>query len=1020
MNDPRFTTFFYRNNHILWLTILIIIVAGIGALYVLPRAEDPTIRNRTAAVFTVYPGATAKRVEALVTEPIETELRRAPEIKNIISNSSPGFSFIIIELKHEVTQSEDVFSRLRDYVQDARLPNGANKPIFDDTRSYAYTKIVALQLKNPSDDNWLIAKRYAKELATRLRTIAGTDKVALYGEPIEEVLIEVNPHVLANLGLSLKQLAQKIKSSDSKISAGTLSNKHYRILLEVAGGFDLTQRLRELPIQTNQGAIIHLRDIAKVAIKPKSPLQKVVLADGIKSIIIAIRMQAKQDINQWDLKIDKQLAQMKTQMPSTMRLIEVFSQQHYTNKRFKGLSRSVLLGLVSIIFILFITLGARGALIVSSALPLTILFTLFGLRLLEIDLQQITVIGLIVGLGIMIDNAIVIAESIQHKRLLGMSSPQAIFITVNHFWLPLLGATITTILAFMPILLMPGPAGEFVGGIGFSVILTLIGSYWISHTIIASLAGRFMPEKMQTSWYQIGIKAPRLAQLFQHILAWCLTHSKKSALVLLIISTLGFIAQSQLTEQFFPASGRNQINLEVYASPQQDLMKTALTIKRIDEVIKSNPNINQTVWYIGQSAAMYYYNLIERQRQNPIFAQAMITVNDSTNIVNLIKSLQTKLDQDFPESQIMVKKIDQGPPYLPIELRIYGQDLAYLQFLSERLRQRLKEIPFILHTRASLEPGSPKLVITLDEQQVHALGLSTKQLASEIQSYVDGINAGDILEGNELLPITVRLKSGARQQLSNILELPLSLVAANNAYQATPLAAIATLKLTPDWRNISRRNSRRVNTITALIPADKLPAQALTAFKKNLQKIPFNLPPGYELEIGGEKEKRDEAVGNLMVSMPLIFVLLISVLILTFKKIKYVIIILTIVTQALSMGLLSLYLSGYPFGFQVIIALIGLVGLAINASIVILSEILANPRAARGVRGEINRTVQTTLRHITSTTLTTVAGFLPLIIAGGQFWPPFAYTIAGGTVLTTFLSLFLVPVLFRVMSRINP
>jgi multidrug efflux pump subunit AcrB len=326
----------------------------------------------------------------------------------------------------------------------------------------------------------------------------------------------------------------------------------------------------------------------------------------------------------------------------------------------------------------------------------------------------------------------------------------------------------------------------------------------------------------------------------------------------------------------------------------------------------------------------------------------------------------------------------------------------------------LSQTPDVIHSRATLQPGTPKVQVRVDEEAGLISGFTLQSLAGELQGMLSGVTGGSILESTESVPVRVRVGNDQRRELQDLANLSLS---STRAAGNIPLSALATLELQPSRGAIPRRDGQRVNVVEGYLRAGVLASVALAEYRQNLARAGFQLPAGFRMEFGGESAGRNDAVGNLMASLGVIVTLLITVVVLSFNSFRISSLIFLSALQAAGLGLLSVYLFQYPFGFTVIIGLLGLMGLAINAAIVILAELKADPLAARGDPAAIVRAVQSCSRHIGSTTITTVGGFLPLILAGGGFWPPFAVAIAGGTVLTTLLSFYFVPAAFMLMGR---
>ncbi len=1009
---------FVTNPRLITLLIAVLIVSGLAALHTMPRTEDPRITNRFASIITHYPGASAERVEALVSEKIENKIRKQAEIKLLTSTSRPGISVIQVELKDEITEVAEVWSRIRDLVGDVQsnMPQSALPSTLDDDRGYAFTQLIALTWKGPGEADLAILGRYGKELESRLRTVPGTDFIELNGEPEEEILVEVDANTASALKLTPAQVSDLIAGADAKVSAGQLNNPSNQMQLELTGELDSVERIRQIPlVSDHRGFVYRLGDLAKVKRQIKQPQDELAIINGQPGVVVSVRMLPDLRVDNWTQSITDEVDNFKTLLPSNINTQVIFDQNHYTKNRLGELLQNVAMGFAIIVVVLLLTLGWRSALIVAMSLPLTVLFTLTCMNYFGLPIHQMSVIGLVVALGIMVDNAIVMTDTIGQKRHEGESPFYAVRDAIGHLWLPLLGSTATTILAFTPIVLMPGPAGEFVGGIALSVIFSLIGSYLISHTLLAGIAGHFIKQKLPShAWYHSGLEFEFLSRLFNSSLRLSLSYPKISVLLVFLVPFSGFYLADKLTEQFFPPSDRDMFHIELFLAPQASIQETQRVTQLVSEKLKQKQDIEDIHWFIGNNAPTFYYNLMIRQQGAQNYAQAMIKTTSFQTTNALVGELQGELDDAFPNAQILVRRLEQGPPFnAPIEVRLYGPNLDQLKLQGEEIRRILFSTPDVLHTRATLLAGTPKVWLKVNEEASRVSGLGLTDLAGQLQTHLQGKVNGSVLESTESIPVRIRVNDESRAQLSDIGSLNLT----TPQQGFIPVSALAEAELKPSRGAIPRRNGQRVNVIEGYIRTGVLPEKVLNDFKARLEQDQFRLPTGYRLEIGGESAKRDDAVGNLMANLGVIVTLLIAVIVLSFNSYRLSGLIILTAVQAAGLGLLSVYLGGYPFGFTVIIGLLGLIGLAINAAIVILAELRSNPDSASGNIDSIMAGVLSCTRHITSTTITTVGGFMPLILAGGGFWPPFAVAIAGGTVLTTLVSFYFVPAGFLLLTR---
>ena len=1013
------------NTRLLILMTALLMVSGISAFMTLPRAEDPVIINRYANITTSFPGASAERVETLVTEVIENKLRELSEVKLVSSTSRPGVSIVTLELNDVITEPEPVWSQARDKLSDIEsiLPAGSHSPDLDSDHTYAFTTITALTWSGAGEPDRLTLGRYAKELAKRLRTLSGTEFVDEYGMPQEEIQISLRTADAAALGRSSANIAESLEGADAKNSAGELVSAYSRFGLEIKSELDSIERIKQVPIATDSnGHIIRMEDIASVKRGEKTPQDQIAIIDGEQGVIVAARMHPDLRVDNWTSRANALISRFEQELPSNIQVNVLFNQQGYTETRLDDLGKSLMIGFGLILIVLFVTLGVRAAILVAISLPLTSLLTLSIMKMTGVPINQMSVTGLIVALGIMVDNAVVMVDTIQAYRLKGQQRAEATMNALKHLWVPLLGSTLTTVLAFAPIILMPGASGEFVGGIAITVSFSLIGSYIISHTLIAGLATKLLPKQLsdvdkkgQHHWYMTGLRIPALTRWFSSSVRFGVTHPIITIALVLLVPFTGYWSMSQLTEQFFPPSDRDMFEIQVYMPPQASIYATKNTSEKIDDIIHRYPEVERIDWLMGANFPSFYYNLQARQNNAPYFSQAMVKTENFDQANALIPELQKVLDKEVPQAQILVRKLNQGPPFTaPVELRVYGENLDTLKAIGEDVRLILAGVPHVTHTRETLQPGTPKVWLKVDEDTAKLNGISLNQFAGMLQTTLTGRESGSVIEGSESVPIRVRVADDARENLAHLsnIRLPIS----SDVYSTgINVSTLAELELTTSRGAITRRNGQRVNTIEGYIEAGVLPQTVLNEFQKRLAS--YEMPSGYTIDFGGESAERDNSVNSLISNVAVVVVLMVLVVVMSFNSFRMSSIIFMVAGLAGGLGLLSVWIFSYPFGFTVIIAMLGIAGLAINAAIVILTELKLDKQASSGNVDAVVEAVMSCTRHISSTTITTVGGFMPLIIAGGGFWPPFAVAIVGGTVLTTLISFYFVPVVYHLMTK---
>lgn len=1012
---------FYQNRRLLILVLALIVVGGATSYTVLPRMEDPPMIQRAALVVTYLPGARAERVETLVTDVLEEELQEIEEIQEVRSTSRANVSTLFVELKDEVIQADEVWSRVRDRLNDAapRLPPAAAPPQFDELDVRAYALIVAVRWDLPSPPSYSILRRTAENLEDRLRGVAGTERIDMFGAPEEEIQVDIHPAEAARLGLSAGEIARQVQASDAKVAAGAARGAENALVVEIDSELESLARIRELPIQYDGEAFVQLSQVASVARGVSDPPESLSLIQGRPAVTLGILVEPNQRLGLWAARTDEALADYESQLPRGVTLDRVFEQNTYVQQRLTDLLANLAIGALAVALVIFVLMGWRSALIVGAALPLAALMVVAGMRFLHIPMHQMSVTGLIIALGLLIDNAIVIVDEVQHALSEGKTPGEAVRDAVGRMALPLFGSTLTTALAFAPIALMEGPAGEFVGTMSVTVVLAIFSSLALSLTITPALTAiglgpqstEAAPPPDGLAWWERGLELPGLSAAYRDVLDFALHRPWLTLAVAGLGPALGFVASNFLTEQFFPPSDRDQFQIELELPPQASLEQTRELALAIRGAVHEHDEVTRVDWFLGESAPSFYYNVIANRKGTPFFGQALVKVEGGHSPRDLIRTLQKELDRRYPRARILVRQLEQGPPFeAPIEARLFGPDLERLRALGEQLQGILARCAHVTHASSDLLETRAQIDLRVDEEQALLAGLTHQTLARQLDRDLEGAVGGSLLEETEEMPVRVRIVSDRRQDTESIASLDVVSPGTADAV-VTPLAALAEPVLSARRATILRRDGRRTNEVQGHLTAGVLPAEVLVEFRQKVA-AEFELPPGYDLEYGGEAAERNEAVSRLMANVAVLATLMIATLVLSFQSFRAAGIISVVGVAAIGIGLGVLWLFGYPFGFMAIIGSMGLVGVAINDSIVVLAALLDHPTAREGDPRVVREVVVRATRHVVGTTLTTFAGFLPLIVSGGAFWPPLAVAIGGGVAGATVLALGFVPASF--------
>ncbi len=1020
-----FTTWFVTNPRLLVMTIVLIVIAGVSSFTALPRMEDPILTARFGLVTTVFPGATPERVETLVSKSIEQQLADIKEIREITAINRNSVSVVVIELNEELQKDQvsTTWGIVRERLTAAHglMPDRVFKPKLKELDAKANAMLVAVRWESKDQPSYSILRRLAKRLQDRIDQVVGTEKTELFGDPREEFLVQVEREKANSLGISAAQIAQIISGNDTKLPAGRVQAEGSGLTLEVSGNLDTQTRLSQIPVRRDKsGSIVELGDIATVARTSPDPAPAKAFASGKPAIILGAQLEDKHRIDIWREDVQKVMDQFKEELPDGVGLDVIFDQYPYVEQRFLSLEQNFVVGLISVFLCTVIWMNLRSAIIVGAMLPLNCLLIMPVMMIMNIPLHQMSVSGLVIAMGMLVDNAIVVVDHIEHKVSHGMSVREASMDASKFLMVPLIGATLTTVFSFAPIALMPGATGEFVGSIAMVTMITVALSYLLALTVIPGIALLvFKPTSRKSNWltnpfgisanlYRIGLRVLTRFPLF-------------GAIATASTAILGFLCFFNLEDQFFPPADRDQFHIEMDLSANTSMNETERIAAAIRELALKDAGVEEVHWFIGESAPIFYYNVATVRSNQPSYGQAIVKCRSASDAKDVMLRLQPQLVESFPEAIISVRQLEQGPPFTaPIEVRLTGPDIDRLRDLAQEVRVILAATKGVTHTRCESAEITTKGKITVDQTASYMAGYDLTTITASLNSSLDGIIGGSILEGTEEIPVRVRLNDKQRGDLNEIASIELQGFNPNeaNRHQGIPLSAITNVSLSSDIGSITRVNRIRCAEIHGFLPAGVLPSIVHTDFKRQLAESDFVLPAGYEIQFLGAAGEQQQALGNLSVYATVMGAALVATLVVSLNSFRWAALVGMVSMLSVGYSLAALDWLDLPFGFMAIIGIVGMLGVAVNDSILIVTSIGLDPQAREGNKQRIIEIAVENSRHVLVTSITTIAGFLPLYMSGGEFWPPTAICVSMGVAGSTFLALFFVPCGYLVLNKL--
>mgnify|MGYP001381007704 FL=1 len=1013
---------FIDRPRILILTLVFILLAGASSYISIPRQENPELAQRWASIIAIDPGASASRIETQVITKLESALQEIIEIERLDANIQAGSAQMLIELEDYVTFDliEQTWSEILDKIAlvEPTLPKTTSVELIRSSGP-PISVLYALTWKGQGEAPIILMSRLGDELRRKLAFVDNTERTGLFGIANEEVLVEIDTNKLALLNLSLAQVSQALAKYDSKKPLGKSSDANNEILLKIKENLVNVSQIKDLPIQVIDGyGVVRLQDIASVKKKPFTPIEDIALSNGKRTVLVEAKAAFGQRIDLYVGQADKVADEFREVLPDEIALENIYSESFYTKKMFDTLTRSIIYAIILVLLLSFFLLGLRAALIVSAILPFTISLVLLGCRILEMPLHQTSITGIIIALGLLIDNGIIVVEDYKHRRSVGLQPREAINKTISQLVIPLLAATFTTVFAFLPIATGDGASTEFVGGMAVTVILAITSSLFLALTIVPVMMAYLERVKFfnKISFNKNGYSNKKLLEKYRALLLWAYSKPRRAMGIALFLPFLGFFLFSSIPQDFFPAQDRNMFRVSVELPINSTAEETERSVHEIRKQILKTGVVESDVWFIGRRLPRILYNVVAGDSavgSNHI-AEGVYFASSYKDMMNILPNLAKNLSQSNPDIEVRADKFYSGPPvFAAIDYYITGDDPELLQALGEKLELIISKAPNISSTNATLSSYETNIEIDFNNSN---MALSSKQMEAillELAVANNGIVVGSMLDGNKDLPIRMKSSNGINSSIENIGMLTLAGPASVDYVEN-----FGKTSLTRTSEFIERTNGEKKNSVQGQIWTGNLASGVEAAIKDEIETFKLSLPAGYSLESDGEADTAAESQGQIISSAAIFFVLIVIGLVAALNSFKQAGIILSVAILCIGLSFVGLVIGQQNYGFIATVGAIGLAGLAINDSIVVLSHIKEEAENNGLNKAELVEVVIRSTRHVLTTSATTIGGFLPLLFAS-MFFRPLAWGMVVGVIGSSIIAVFYIPAMFIYLKKIQ-
>jgi len=823
------------------------------------------------------------------------------------------------------------------------------------------------------------------------------------------------------LNLSYQDIANAIKSFDSKKPVGVISDEDSEFLIRLKDNINTPQKVSEIPVKViNQSEIIRLQDIANVSIQPASPVEDIFLYNGKQVISISTTGMMSQRIDDYVSRVHAVVEEMREVMPEEISIEEIYDESKYVSSKFSELIKSFSLAAFFVLSLSFFLLGVRPGLIVTAILPFSVSLVLLGCRLIGLPLHMTSITGIIIALGLLIDNGIIVVEDYKFRRSQGLSIKESINETLVQLTTPLAAATGTTVFAFLPIVTGEGSSVEFVGGLAITVIMSIVSSLMLALIMVPVLMSYMekIPYFAKIKVHEEGYSNKKLYQKYKDFLSWAFAVPRRAILISVSLPLLGFLSFNFIDKDFFPSSDRDMFRVHIDLPENSSSIKTAERAKEIrQQIYDSNLfEIDRDFWFAGRWMPRVLMNIVggkEKTGSNNS-AQGVFFAKDYYEMIENLPKLSKLIVSSNPDITIYIDSFYSGPPFFSdIRYDIFGDDETILLELGSKLELIINNAPDISHTRSEATNSSTNIEFEFDSSNVSLSGKNTEILVNELFAANNGMVISSMLDSNIEIPIRVKGIVNSSNITGDSESLSMS-----SSGGIDLIGNYSKTSLNKKSSQITRISSQRVNIVEGWVWTGTLASDTENFINDDVEEFIQNLPPGYSIKQSGEAEVRGDSQSQIW-SSAIIYIFLITIgLVFALNSFRETFLILSVAILSIGLSFIGLILGQQNYGFIATIGAIGLIGLSINDSIIVLSHIKERATKTLMKKADLIEVVIRSTRHIITTSLTTLAGFIPLIFAS-VFFKPLAWAMSIGVLGATLTALLYIPATYIWMKKIT-
>ena len=991
--------------------MIALIAAGIYAFFNLGRGEDPPFTIKQMVVSAAWPGATSREVEQQVTDKIETKLQELPYFFNVQSYTKPGETVIYVSLRDDTPPAKvpELWYQVRKKIGDIKgsLPAGVLGPFFNDEYGDTYSLIWGFEADGFSPAE---VKEIVKAARQRLLRVPAVTKVDLLGLQDEKIYIEFSHTRLAMLGVPVDQILEVVRRQNAIVATGTVETKGERVSVRVDGAPASAEELAALPFSAN-GRTLTLADVAEIKRGYQDPRQIAMRFKGKPVIGLGVVMAAGGNVETLGKALNQAMGEVETSLPVGITVHRVANQPEVVEKSFEEFISSLFEALAIVLVVSFISLGVRTGVIVAFSVPLVLAITFVAMMLLGIDFQRISLGALIIALGLLVDDAIIAVEMMMVKLEQGASRLEAATYAYTSTAFPMLTGTLVTAVGFVPVGFAKSSAGEYTNSIFWVVGLSLVISWFVAVLFTPWMGYHLLPQPKVVGHHEAY--SGRFYSLIRKLVLWCVTWRKTTIAITALAFVASMAAFGLVQKQFFPVANRPELIVDMKLAQGASWAATDKEVRRLEKWLAENQDVAFYTAYVGAGSPRFYLPTVP-ELANANFGQVVVMTRDLAARERVFAELDRQFANGFEAVRARVQRLQNGPPVsYPVMFRVLGSDPQQVRNVAERVRQVFKADPATRDINFDWNELAKTVRLEIDQNKARALGVDSQVLGNTLQTLLSGVTVTQYRERTESIDVVARAVAPERLSVEGLEAI--NLRTSNGG--VVSLAQLATLRFELEEPILWRRNKDLLMTVRAGVIDGVQGPDVAARIDKALAPLRAELPAGYRIEVGGDKEESAKSQGSIFKMMPVMAFLMLLFLMLQLQSFsKLALVVLTAPLGLIGVSLFLL-LFNQPFGFVSLLGVIALAGMIMRNSVILVDQIDQDIAAGHSAWDAVIDATVRRSRPILLTAGTAIFAMVPL--SRSVFWGPMAVALMGGLLVATALTLLFLPALYATWFRVK-